>query len=124
MRSLSVVSSAMTSRASMIGMPASTKTLELAREVHDLLALHRLLGDLELKNALVFLDVDRLQPALKEHEVRGARLRRLLGPLDLIAALVECAVAVALQGVMVVSLLSQRVDASDDFGHRRDVLRN
>ena len=52
-RSLSVVSSAMTSRASMIGIPASTKTPELAREVHDLLALHRLASDLELQDALV-----------------------------------------------------------------------
>ena len=37
---------------------------QLAREVHDLLALDRLLRDLELEDALVLLDVDRLQPAL------------------------------------------------------------
>jgi hypothetical protein len=69
---------------------------QLAGEVHDLFTRDHLLGDLELEDALMFLYVDRLQPALNEHEVRCTRRNGLLGPAYFLAAIVERAVAVAL----------------------------
>ena len=44
----------------------------------------------------MLLDVDRLQAALNEHEVGRARGSSLLGPVDLVAALVDGAIAIGL----------------------------
>ena len=72
---------------------------ELAREVHDLLALDGLLGDLELKNTPVLLDLGRLDPALEEGQVRGTDGSRGLGTLDGLPVLVGGDVFVGQHGV-------------------------
>ena len=72
----------MTSSASMIGMPASTKTLSWREKCMISLRLTVLLVISNCRMLLCSLTSSGLQAALEKGKVRGGRRRGLLGALD------------------------------------------
>ena len=93
----------------MIGMPAFDEDAQLAGEVHDLLARHLLLRDLELEDALVLVHLERLEAALDEQ--RGAPRRPTIAfsmPVTLSPVGVEGGVAVISGSIVAFLLLTMR----------------